>query len=374
MKIHRRNRNNLGGKAIFLIFFVFIVGQKTIKAEEILKYLKKIVLDQKESLIASASDFCVLEDECFVICDFKDQKVLVYDHDGKYLSGWKKLGQGPGEYQGMWLNGYQAPHLAIVDLRQPKILLYERTGKGDFSWIKDIPESGRTITDFILNNGELFFETTILHNERYYFIHIRDLDAKKDEYLLPAAVRYGGRPEDNHLRFYEAEYSKIWGKPYAFIDVLDGQVYSAWTGDLKIFKIDRKTKKWITFGQKTKNYRPIKLEEIKYAPGLTTEQLFEENRRASAKYSWIGGIFADQGLIGLLYITFDHKASKWNVFLQLYDSEGVFLKELKLPDVIPIEVYLLRFYSRESGCLYFLNMIDEEDKEIGFEILKYKIR
>ena len=350
-----------------------IVAQGMLDAQDILNYQKKTVLDQQEAIIASVSDFCVLEDESFVICDYKDNKILVYDQNGHYLSGWKKQGQGPGEYQGIWFISYEPPDLAIADLRQPKILLYKRTDKGGFKWIKDIPESGRTIKDFVLRNEELYFETTILHDERFYSVHIRDLDAKHDEYLLPAAVRYGGRPEDNHLKIYEAEYSKIWGKAYSFLDVLDGQIYSAWMGGLKVLKIDRQTKRWTSFGQITKNYRPLKLEKREPAPGLTISQLFEHNRKEATRYSWVGGIFADQGLVGLLYITFNHAMSKWDVFLQLYDQDGVFGRELVLPDVIPVETYLRCFYSHGSGSLYFLNMIDDDDKEIGFEILKYKI-
>lgn len=372
MRTHRYSR--LFGNMILILLVELIIGRDLVQAQDVLNIHKKIVLDQNKAFIASASDICVLEDESFVICDFKDQKILVYDQEGQYLTGWKKQGQGPGEYQGIWLTSYQAPYLAVADLRQPKILLYERTSKSDFKWIRDIPESGRTIKDFVLRDGELYFETAILHDERFYSVHIRDLDAKNDEYLFPAAVRYGGRPDDDYLKYYEAEFSKTWGRAYSFIDVIDGYIYSTWIGDLRIFKIDRKTKKWTDFGQKPKNYRPIKLDIRKPSAGLNAAQVFEHYRRESAKFSWIGGIFADHGFIGLLYITFADKESKWNVFLQLYDLDGVFTKEFMLPSVFPIERYLRSFYSRESGILYFLNMIDEDSKEIEFEIIQFKIK
>jgi hypothetical protein len=361
-------------KTVILALLAIIFIQNMNYAAEILAFQRKIVLDQKVEFIAYPGDFCVLEDECFVVCDVKDQRILVYDQDGKYLSSWKKFGQGPGEYQGIWLTSYKAPHLAVVDLRQPKVLLYERIGKTNFKWIKDIPESGRIIKDFVLDNGNLYFDTTIFHHNRYYFIHVRDIEGKTDEYLLPAAVRYGGRPEDNHLDIYEAKYARTWGQPKAFIDVLDGHIFSSWLGDLKVIKYDRNSNNWITFGQKTKNYYPFKLEERERIPGLGAKQLFEQNRKERTKYSWVAGVFVDKGLVGLLYLSFDKTVSSWITYLQLYDSDGVMHNEYRLPDVIPIEVYLRYFYSRETGCLYFLNMIDQEDKEVGFEVLKYKIR
>ena len=62
------------------------------------------------------------------------------------------------------------------------------------------------------------------------------------------------------------------------------------------------------------------------------------------------------------------------LFDQLYDSHGVYQNEYQLPDLIFIDANIKYHYRRETGYLYFLNTIDQEHKEIGFEILKYKIR
>jgi len=218
--------------------------------------------------------------------------------------------------------------------------MYQRIGKGDFKWIKDIPESGSEIKDFLLDSGSLFFDTTILHENRFYFIHIIDLDGKNDEYLLPAAVRYGGQPEDNHLDIFEAKFRKIWGLPWAFIDVLDGHVYSTWTGNLEIIKIDRTNRQWMTFGKKTNNYHPLQLEETAIASGQSAKQIWDQKGKERTKYSWVGGLFADRELIGLMYLTFDRKTSNWITYLQLYDPNGVFQNEYQLPDVISINAHI----------------------------------
>jgi hypothetical protein len=37
-------------------------------------------------------------------------------------------------------------------------------------------------------------------------------------------------------------------------------------------------------------------------------------------------------------------------------------------------VTLIYFYSRDTGCLYILNMTELDSGDIDYEILKYKIR
>jgi hypothetical protein len=300
--------------------------------------------------------------------------VVVYDQKGDFLTVWKKYGQGPGEYQGIWFLSYQAPRLAVLDLRRPKVLLYERTGRRDFKWIKDIPESGRAITDFLLYNDNLYFDTAILDNSRFYFIHITDLDGGKNEYLLPSAVRYGGQPEDNYLDYYEARFRNIWGLPFAFLDVLDGYIYSAWPGDLRVFKINRKSQKWETFGKKTKNYLPFKLEDSKAVSGQSPKEYFKLKSKEREKYSWVAGLFADEGILGVLYMTFNKKDSKWDTFLQVYDKDDNLSNEFCLPGVRPIDASLKYYYRRGSGDLYFLEMDDAEGGEVVFEIQKFKIK
>jgi len=46
--------------------------------------------------------------------------------------------------------------------------------------------------------------------------------------------------------------------------------------------------------------------------------------------SWVGKIFADRDIVGIVYTNFDNKTSRWNSFLQIYDHNGTFLKEAPL--------------------------------------------
>lgn len=350
--------------------YSFMHGVPEIKSAESLILQKKISLDQRVKFIAYPSDFCVLEDESIAVIDIKDQKVIIYDRDGRYLTDWRKTGQGPGEYQGIWFCSYQMPYLAIVDLRLPKVLLYERTSKNTFKWIRDIPEAGRVIRDFQFKDDEFCFETTILKENRFYSIHIVDLVGRKDELLLPAAVRYGGEPDDNYLDIYEAKYRKSWGMPYSFVDLTDQYVFSTWAGDSRIIRIDRKTGRWIKFGTKPKDFKPFRLGEVKI---VDPKQIMNQMKQERMKYSWVVGILADLDQVGLLFMSYSTRYEKWETILQLYGINGVLKREFLLPDVNSSDVNL-KYHYDHSGNLFFINTIDQEGKDIGFDILKYRIK
>ena len=88
-----------------------------------------------------------------------------------------------------------------------------------------------------------------------------------------------------------------------------------WEGDLKILKIDGSTKKWESFGHKTKNYRQPK---VTTALEMAISVLSPEGMDAEfAKMSFVNSIFADKGFVGVIYQNYDHKGSLWMMFLLL---------------------------------------------------------
>ena len=91
--------------------------------------------------------------------------------------------------QGMWRNDYSKPYMGVLDLRVQKLILYRRVGLSDFQWIEDIFSASRHVKNFKLDKDKIIFDGPVFYKNSYYFIHIRDLQSKKDEYYLPAAVR-----------------------------------------------------------------------------------------------------------------------------------------------------------------------------------------
>jgi len=349
---------------------LLIVIQSYLIAAESIPFQKKIILIQGQDFIAYPGDLAVLEDEYFFICDIKDQKLMLYDQNGRFQKLWKTIGQAPGEYQGVWLNDYDRPYLGVYDLRARKLLIYRRVGLTEFKWIRDIHEIEGYVYDFKLHNERIYFDTPILFKNQYYFIHIVDFNEETDEYCLPAAVRYGQTPESD-FRKPDGKFRALWGPPRPFMDVFEGYIYSAWKGMLNILKIDIATKEWTSFGHKTKTYSQPKTWNITGKDYKIVEKWREENEH---KCSWTAGIFVDNGLVGLIYLNYDEKQNCWAPILQLYDDMGVFLKEMSLAGAQAVYTRLIYNYSRDLGSLYILNMVELNSGEVEYNILKYQIR
>ena len=148
-------------KRVFCLVLLIVVQSYLIAAESI-PFQKKIILIQGQDFIAYPGDLAVLEDEYFFICDIKDQKLMLYDQNGRFQKSWKTIGQAPGEYQGVWLNDYDRPYLGVYDLRARKLLIYRRVGLTEFKWIRDIHEIEGYVYDFKLHNERIYFDTPIL--------------------------------------------------------------------------------------------------------------------------------------------------------------------------------------------------------------------
>jgi hypothetical protein len=350
--------------AFLISFQAYVLSLNTRPCQKI------ITLSQKDTIIAYSQYFTVLDDECFLINDMKDNKIMLYDQDGKLLKSWQAVGQGPGEYQGMWMNDYSKPYMGVFDARVQKLLLFRRVGILEFQWIEDIFSESQNVKNFKLDKDKIVFDGPVFYKNRYYFIQIRNLKNKKDEYCLPAEARYGKKPGADYKK-PDAEFRRLWGPPWSYLDVFDGHVYSAWIGMLNVIKIDITTKEYTSFGQITKNYSQPKVWKVSMADLKRASQWNKENK---PKFSWVTGIFADRDLVGLIYTNYNPKKSCWEPILQHYDGEGVFLKEEKLAGAQDTSPRLRYDYSRDMGCLYVLNMTEFDSGEVEFKILKYQIR
>jgi len=354
---------------ICLLFLIIIpVNSLSINLKS-MKFIEKITLSQDKEPIAYVSEFAVLEDECFLLNDVKDHKVMLFDSKGNQLKSWKSIGQGPGEYMGMWGNDYRHPYFGIYDLRTKKVILYQRSGKTQFNWIRDILDPKSYTKNFKLTKDSIIFDGPILYKNKYYIFHIKDYEGKNEEFCLPAAVRYGKPPSSDYKMPY-ARYRFTWGLEWSYLDFYNGYIYSAWEGMLNILKINLTTKEWENFGFETKNYKQPKILKNTTMNWKEKKQWKNENE---SKFSWIVGLFVDEDLVGLLYLVFNKKKSYYEPILQFYNGKGDFIKEVLLEGARDIYKKLNCYYSRDFGSLYVLNMTVLDSSDVKFEILKYKI-
>jgi len=313
-------------------------------------------------------DFAVTEDETFIITDRKDEKIRIFDNSGSHLKSWGTRGQGPGEFQAIGWSDYSKPYFILLDLRTSKIFVYQRKGLSDFKLTNEIRFEVQSTYNIAIDNNRIFFDGTTISNKNLFYISSKDLNGKNPDYFLPTAVRYGLSPEKDYAKPMAA-FAGIYGTPFGYLDTFQGSIYSVWIGELKIIKIDIKTKKWEIFsGEKTNNYRQPKIVYIdSHSPKA------EKLKKDKENLSWVRGVFADKNLMSLLYLNFDRNESIWTPILQLYNPNGTFLTEEILHESFEQDSSLKYFYNRENGCLYILIDIISETGDVEFEIHKYKI-
>lgn len=369
--IIRGKRRGLRLEGVGIILCLLVSLPATLGAVNVRLYKEKIVLSQEKEFIGYPYDFVVLEDESYLINDVKTDRIMLFDRQGRLVHFWKSVGQGPGEYLGALLCDYDPPYLGIFDARVNKIILYRREGPQEFKWLKDIfLQEGGSIREYKLYREKIIVDRPVFYQNQYYFFQICDFEGKNCEHCLPAGVRYG-LPPGRDYRKKDGDFRIIWGRPRSFLDVFDGYIYSAWKGRLEVIKIDLKTKKWTVFGHKTRNYRKPKIWKISTLNLKRASRLRKENEH---KFSWVAGVLADRGLVGLLYLSYNRKKSAWEAFLQFYDETGKFLREELLEGAKDFYITLKHYYSRETGCLYVLNMNELATGDVEYEILKYPIR
>lgn len=328
---------------------------------------KRIILSQKQEFIAKARDFAVTKEEKFFLNDSKDQKIMLYDRSGHFIKSWKMRGQGPGEYQGMFKINFMEPYLGILDLPGRKLVIYRWDKAQKLEWIKNIRSQSQSFNNFQFYKNSVIFDGLVVDKSGQFYLQSYDLSQKKHSLFLPAGVRFGQPPETDDLSpgGYAAKFNEFWGLIFGYLDVYNGHIYSVWNGMSEIIKIDMETKKWVVFSQKTKNYKKPKIRQ--------RSQKKRENGTKSQNVSWVKGVFADNNLVGLVYLTYDWKKSCYVPYLRTYDKNGVSQKEEVLEgasgdyhkDSFPVK------YSRHTGRLYVL-LTNEEDAI--FEILSYQIR
>jgi len=328
---------------------------------------ERIILSQEEEIIAQPIDFAVTSEENIFLNDFKDQKIMLYDRNGQFIKSWKMRGQGPGEYQGAFKINFMEPYFGILDFAALKLVIYRWDKSQKLEWVKNIQSQSQWFSNFQFYKDVVIFDGFVRDKSGQYYLRSYNLNENKQSSFLPAGVRFGQSPDADMLEpgGVYTKFSRLWGLMWGYLDVYDNHIYSVWNGMAEIIKIDMETKKWVIFSQKTKNYKQPKIRQRRQ------KEIDTETRRLNA--SWVKGVFADNNIVGLIYLTYDWDKSCNVPYLQIYDKNGVFQKEYVLEGGSGDynRLYFPVKYSRHTGRLYIL-LSDEADAR--FEILSYQIR
>jgi hypothetical protein len=145
--------------------------------------------------------------------------------------------------------------------------------------------------------------------------------------------------------------------------------YLVWRGNIKIMKINMKTKKMITFGKKTENYRqPMATERKRKAlKERNLRVLVEENNKVSN----IMGLYTNKNFLLLAYdrplIKGEEISSR---MLQFYTLDGTFIEEKQITHGTGCALNLSK--DKNDDVLYMLHPGKDDDYQ-EYLISRFKI-
>ncbi len=357
---------------IIVISMFFLVTNVSLSWE--IKLVKQISFNENVSAILVTGSFAVLEDGTLIFADIKDQnnQLKLFNEDGKLLKAWAKFGPGPEEFGGLASLDYQSPYLAVLDAGKQCVHVFEKLQNYEFKKIGQVPawEASNLINiydRYILIGGYI-----VSPRGQKYALFMRDFNGKETKYILPLENRFGTSSASDYKKIFEKvsgfqqnDWFCRWGNTVFYVSGVR----------LKIVKVDLRTKKIDFFGHAPNNFRPLEMDkQTKYnlmQPGMG-KKVGED---LLTKFSFVGGIFADKDIVGVIYANREKKIGGELYFvpyLQIYDHFGKLCHEQKLAEVFSEETFFPLYYKKESRLLYLLS-ITSSPAAIIYKIYKFSI-
>lgn len=359
-------------RKILPVAFLFFCLYSTAFSIEI-KHIREFTLFQDEdTFISTPGSFFVTEDNMLFVLDKKASNIKIFDENGKLVNVFGKKGLGPNEFILPIASTYKKPYIFLVDNGRRRILIYKRTGASNLEFVKwclnlDMPDD----IDFMDNGKLLAAGAKMDKNGEWQNLYIYDYEKNKCDFLLSHAASYGYKSESEFKRDFYDTLEYIGAAQYC--DWIGDTIYHAWTGNIKINKIDIKTREVTSFGKKTGNYiSPYVTPEIRKAFSYKQPKVILE---AWSKMSYVMNVFAlNSKKVALVYVGPLKKNKGVNVMLQLYSSAGDFIEEVELLHAKASTSYELFFYfKRDKGILYVMDTGTSETFDQVFYVHEYRL-
>lgn len=337
---------------------------------------RKIPLSE-EVLLQFPISFCVTEDNLFVVVDFKAGDVKLYNNDGKLTGVIGSKGYGPNEFSQPLQCDYRNGKLLISDAGQTKIFVYQRKDCKVFTRTGEVLCSS-VGEDIKLRDGRIYFAGTKFGSDgvpnAFYSAALGEnlksfsLDDKSYIYYLPSHLKFGfDSVSEYRTELYKKGTLTAIGVLGIF-DILGDFAYFAWEGDLKIFKIDLKTKRHITFGKKTPLYnKPKTTKRILEAFRI---RKFKDMIGERKKLSYVKKVIAAEKYVLLIYDARKQGGENEGSRLQYYSHGGKFLKE----EVLPGDAGRTTWMDKKNNILYMLTSEYGTDDSIVFYVHTYHVK
>lgn len=354
---------------MFLAVIIITFTTLTIPGMDI-KLIKKVKLSQDTTILEKVQDFCLTEDELFLIPDSKAGNIKIYENNGKLVKTLGRSGLGPNEFLKptyCFYNKKEEFQFGILDARIKKIFLYQRTGKLDFKRSKETLclTGGYSLKK--KGNVLLISGFKRAPNGNAYDLYSIDLMRNQTSFLLPSHHKYGLKSFEEYDFQYKQRPDISTIGISGWFDIQGTDVYFVWYGDLKIIKMNIDSGTLNFFGEKTPHY--IKPSASKQMIEAYRAGDFKVVKNEKTKMSYVRNIFASPKHVLLVYEGPTKKEGVSNVWVQFYTLAGKFLQELP----VPCQPESLFYFDKDKSMLYALGI--EADAELNEEniMLVYKV-
>ncbi len=324
---------------------------------------------------ANPWSFCVTEDDVFIIPDYKEGNIKIYEKTGSSLSlinivGHKGYGSDELGEPAYCFYNKENSRLGVIDFGLEKIFLYDRIGRSELkrTLVVNLPRLGDDIQvygDKLFISGDEYDRNGKPNS--FYYIPISTKNGKtittgSPTFLLPSYEKFGLNSwQEYQEKYVDEPYIRIVGID-AWFDIQGDFAYFVWEGDLRIIKININSGERTSFGMRPANYiKPYATEEMKKSLKNYDIAGIERER---AKMSHIKNIFTSSKYVLVIY-----KGPGSISRLQFYDLGGQFINEVSIENQ-PEQSKM--WFDKDKDILYFLPVSKEERKD--YFVSKYHIK
>lgn len=323
-----------------------------------------------DDFIKAPAPFAVSEDELYFIPDHKDSDIKVFDVKGNFVKRIGRKGNGPMEFISPRESDYYDRHFIVLDLGKREYMFFSREKNAILKEIDLLrsPYMGNDVA--IMKNDTILFsgyKTDQKGNDWACFTY--DFKSKKYEHLMTEYTLFGF----DSKKEYKLSRNDLRAIGFSgFCDWWGEYAYLLWKGNLKIYKINIRTKQFTTFGKKTTNYnQPIATDTLKKA-------LAERNTLAWGKemgrYSLIIGLYTNKDYLLVMYNKPKKEVEEINSrMLQFYALDGKYINELQITKNAGCGLYLSK--DKNDNILYMLQWIQSTDEnDEYYQMTRYKMK
>ena len=336
-----------------------------------LKFIDAVTLSSGggDDFLKAPAPFAVTEDGFYLVPDYKDGDLKVFDLKGKFVKRVGRKGHGPNEFITPRECDYLEGRYVVLDMGRRAYMLYTRDKE---SIIKEtnVRRSSYMGNDVALMGGDKVLLAGYKPDKdgNHWECFTYDFKTGQYNYLVNSETKFGF----SSYRAYQQAREDI--RPIGsagYCDWWGDHAYLVWTGNLKILKINLKSKQITAFGKKTSHYRrPIATDRLKKALRERNTIAWKEE---SNKFSLIMGLYTNKNYLLLMFNKPLEKGEETNSrMLQFYSLDGTFLNETQITKGSGCTLYLSK--AKDDGILYMMKWLPGKyEKDETYQITRFKI-